>query len=541
MKKQDLLKIIDDEFLDKLYGFCYVRTNDSYEAQDLCSDIVLELVKSAKSDGEINDAHSFIWRTAKNVYADYCKEKAHRAKTFYQGDPDDVLPFIEQAEAEDDSRELLDAVYRQISFLTKAYREVMVMFYLDGLSTAEISRLQNTSEVAVRQRLFSARNKLRNEVNTMNETNNKPIALDEVEFVIWGNGNPAWGDPRNVCTRQFSKQIVKLCHQKPMTASEIASKLNVPTVYVEEELEILVNGANGEYGLLRRVGNGKYAINFILFDDKTAEKAHEIYIEQMQHICDKVIRFVEEHEKELLSLPYLNKKVDLNLILWQIIKNIEWEIAGAVSGILKEKYFADVKPVERPFNVYGYYQNGKKYGCGCNGFDAVNICGYSYVHANNISCKYVKPHFSANHNMGSDYQLQLALRMINGLKISALSEAEKEHAAAAVECGYLYRDGDMLYTKILVLEQKDKAKLYEIADKLAHGYFEAEAESIAEKIAALIRKNIPDHLIGEWYFANDLASLPAADAVIEALIERGVLTPPKDGVGAEGCWMFVTK
>ncbi len=68
MKKQELLKYIDDGLLEKLFGFCYARTNDSYEAQELCSDVVFALVKAANTDGEILDLYSFIWRVAKNVY-----------------------------------------------------------------------------------------------------------------------------------------------------------------------------------------------------------------------------------------------------------------------------------------------------------------------------------------------------------------------------------------------------------------------------------------------------------------------------------------
>ena len=51
MKKQELLNYFDDELLDKLFGFCYARTNDSCEAQELCSDIVFALVKTAHTDG----------------------------------------------------------------------------------------------------------------------------------------------------------------------------------------------------------------------------------------------------------------------------------------------------------------------------------------------------------------------------------------------------------------------------------------------------------------------------------------------------------
>ena len=55
MKKQELLRQFDDDLLDKLFGFCYVRTNDSYEAQELCSDIVFALVRAVHTDGEITN------------------------------------------------------------------------------------------------------------------------------------------------------------------------------------------------------------------------------------------------------------------------------------------------------------------------------------------------------------------------------------------------------------------------------------------------------------------------------------------------------
>ena len=55
MKKRDLLKYFDESLLDKLFGFCYARTNDSYEADELCSDIVYALAEAANHDGEIEN------------------------------------------------------------------------------------------------------------------------------------------------------------------------------------------------------------------------------------------------------------------------------------------------------------------------------------------------------------------------------------------------------------------------------------------------------------------------------------------------------
>lgn len=75
MEKRELLKYFDDDLLDKLFGFCYARTNDRYEPQEMCSDIVFALVKAARTDGEISNVYPFIWRVARNVYADFSNSR----------------------------------------------------------------------------------------------------------------------------------------------------------------------------------------------------------------------------------------------------------------------------------------------------------------------------------------------------------------------------------------------------------------------------------------------------------------------------------
>lgn len=540
MKKQELLKIIDDALLEKLFAFCYARTSDSYEAQELCSDILFALVKAANTDGDIDNIYPFIWRVARNVYADFSASRKRHADMFCEGDAAEILPFIAEAANDEDEAALLLAIYRRIAFLTKAYREVMISFYIDGLSTAEIAKRQNTSEGAIRQRLFSARQKVKSEVEEMAETYTRPVALDKIDYVIWGTGSPAWGDPRNVCTRQFSKHIIWLCRKKPRSAAEIAEELNVPTVYVEEEMEILTKGANGKYGFLRKLENGKYAINIILFDKNEIEKANAIYTAQLPTICSTIADFIEEHKAEYLAFPYLNKTVEWNLILWQQVVMMAGALSGNVEKILSEKYFAQFDEIKRPFSVFGYVDNGKYYGGGWDGVDAENVCGYSKIRLDNIYITRIRKHFSCGLNVSRDAQVQLAIRAINGLDVGTLSDSEKEHAAKAIDCGYLYREGEMLYTKILVCDGKDAGRLYDISKKLRKS-FTADAEAVAEKIAALIYKVVPEYLHNEWRFANTLAGMPVTDALVEALIEKGILIPPADGIGAEGCWMSVEK
>ena len=293
--------------------------------------------------------------------------------------------------------------------------------------------------------------------------------------------------------------------------------------------------------MLRRLDNGRYAINFILFDKETAEKAHSIYTEQIPNTCKTVESFIEAHREEYLAFPYLNRKTDMNLILWQQIRTLSDAFSDSVTRILKEKYFSGIPKPDRPFSIFGYVNTGKTYGGGCDGAETFNVCGLKKIRLTNIYVTRIKKHFHCGHNVANDGKLRLAIRAIDGLDISTLSEIEKEHAAKAIECGYLYRDGNMLYTKILVSNSADDERLFGISERLKNGYFDSEAAKTAEKLAELIKTFVPDYLLCDWRFANDIAGMPVLDALIEALIERGILAPPENGIGAEGCWMQIER
>ena len=141
MKKQDLANLLDNKMLDKLFGFCYFRTNNHYEAEDLSSEIVLEIIKQSKTDGDIDNPETYVWRIARNVYAKYSEKRKIERSHAYQGDPLDVL--IDAVDEEYDNREdeNLKKIFRSISFLSRSYRDVMVSFYLDEKTTAEIAKI----------------------------------------------------------------------------------------------------------------------------------------------------------------------------------------------------------------------------------------------------------------------------------------------------------------------------------------------------------------------------------------------------------------
>lgn len=537
MKKTELLQLIDQEFLDRLYGFCYGRTSDSWEAQELCSDILLALVKSAGTAGEVTDMNAYIWRIARNVYADFSRKRAEDGQRMYAGDPDELFALYAQEMDTEDNTDQLNRIYRGIGLLSKAYRDVLIAFYLDGLSIREIARRIGISENTARQRLFAARKNVQNEVLNMEST--KPVCMERLDFTLWGSGNPGWSDPRKVCTRQMSKHVVWLCREKPQTARNISDALHIPMPYAEEELKILTEGENGKYGMLRKEKGGKYATNFVLLDKAQMQVLWDLTLGCNRQIVDSVVKFIDEHEKEFLAFPFLNQKVDFNLILWQKFSGIANRFGTAVERILQQKHFAHIKRLEQPFIISGYQNvEGTDYGFSQNGVEARNICGYSYAYMSNIDCKWIKRHFRCDLNLGRAQAEQLAIRAIHGLDIDCLDEREREYAAKAIEEGYLYREGDQLYTKVLAIREKDSGA-YDALSDAVEAVYEADAKMVAERLAAFINKHIPARLLEQWYWVCRLAHIPLQSVVMDALVENGYLIPPNDGIGAEGCLIMV--
>ena len=70
MKTNEILKLIGDKaFLDKIYQFSYRRCNTSYEAEDLCSDIILAVISAVHKQESIENFYAFVWTVARRVYA----------------------------------------------------------------------------------------------------------------------------------------------------------------------------------------------------------------------------------------------------------------------------------------------------------------------------------------------------------------------------------------------------------------------------------------------------------------------------------------
>lgn len=547
MKTNEALKLLEDKnFLDKIYHFSYHRCSTSFEAEDLCSDIILAVILAIHKQEHIKNFYAFVWTIARRVYADFCQRRnsEHQIFSIENGDftPESTENETEMLIEKAADKEQIGRIFREIAFLSKAYREVMIMFYIDELKVKEIAEKLNINENTVKQRLFSARNSIRKEVETMNKRN---CLLKPIKLVFMGTGSSVGNNPAIKAERLFSQNLIYLCKEKPKSARELSEELCIPTPYIEEELEIQCHGENGKYGMLRKLDSGKYAINIHLVDYEEYDRANRIFEKHLPEICRTLRDTLKKNEKTILSFPYLSEQKDLHFIMWSLISRIIWNLGKNVNQILAQKYFSDITPINRNFSCVAVAYTGEQKPLfdfyGCNEISAICVGGYRSVQVANIYGKHIEKHFSCEHNIAMDQKLLMVLKSIGGISVDVLSESEKEVVAKGIECGYLFKNGNRIEPKIIVIEKKDEKKFYDLS--LA---FNEEMKSTAQQIAAefseFIHKNIPEHLMNEYQIYTELlAGIRIISKIIDACIDEGLLKKPKNRVCAEGMWMIAEK
>lgn len=548
MKTNETLKLIGNkDFLDKIYQFSYRRCNTSYEAEDLCSDIILAVISAVHNRESIENFYAFVWTIARRVYADYSEKRNQARKTvsIENGDlllaakENEIDSFIEEAA----EQEQIKKIFAEISFLSKAYREVMVFYYLDEMKVKDIALKLGINETTVKQRLFSARNTVRKEVETMSERN---LSLKPIRLAIVGTGNPMGNDPRTKADRVLSQNLIYLCKDKAKTAKELSEELCVPMPYIEDELEIQVYGENGKYGMLRKLDNGKYITNILLVDYSEYDEANKIYEKHLDDYIPILKANFEKQKQDILLFPYLSKQSDATFILWGLISRTIWDFEKRVKEVIGKKYFSDIEPVKREFTTvatafrddmkpdFGFY--------GCDGIQSNSVWKYSYVHFSNIYGARKEKHFACDHNITNDDKLLLTLKALDGtLCIDELSDTEKEVAAKAIECGHIRKCGKILLPKIVAYEKKFDKTFHNMANAL-NDDTEALVEKIAKELSEFMRKHIPEHLINEYeYYTGCIAGVRFLHETIEACIREGLLSEPENKIGAEGVLMVVEK
>lgn len=139
--------------MQSMYKTAWAMLENDADAADAIQETILtcyEKIDQLKSDSYF---HTWMMRILINKCKDLLRKRSR------------VQFFVEPVEIA-----VTDAAYENVEWkevlreLEEKYRVVVLLYYIEGLSTAEIGKILHLSETAVRSRLFRARKQLGQEM-----------------------------------------------------------------------------------------------------------------------------------------------------------------------------------------------------------------------------------------------------------------------------------------------------------------------------------------------------------------------------------------
>ena len=144
-----------------VYRIALTKTRSSHDADDIFSEVFLKLVANKKPFE--SEEHRKAWLIRVTVNCCNSHFVAPWRKNVDSMD-DYMLSQIPDESSEVDRHSENEDVYAQVLRLPSNLREVIILFYYEGMSVREIASTLNESEANVKKRLSRARQKLKLEL-----------------------------------------------------------------------------------------------------------------------------------------------------------------------------------------------------------------------------------------------------------------------------------------------------------------------------------------------------------------------------------------
>ena len=277
--KNLLIHSLIHDYAEKLFYFCLKKTSDNYAAEDLTSDILLNIITALEKGIVPEHFSSWVWQIARNRYSVWAGKK-------HKQNASESAADIEEIEIEDRTavpedvlirKDQLLLLRREMSFISSHYRDIVVAYYFQGIKISDIALSLNLTQGTVMSKLHRARNILKEGMNMAREFGEKSYNPEQISFCA--SGNQPSGLPWSAIKRKIPVNILCHAHNNPCTIQELALELGIAAPYMEEEVELLLQAE-----LLKKINHEKYLTNFFIVPRECQNEINE-------KCCD----FAEQH------------------------------------------------------------------------------------------------------------------------------------------------------------------------------------------------------------------------------------------------------
>ena len=257
--EENLMEIFSTQYIETLFYFCLKKTGSTAEAEDLASDITVNILAALKRGTVPASFSAWVWKIARNRYSVWARLKRRRTDEV-SGTDIGALEIPGDQSVEEDCIQAEDKrlLRRELAFIAGEYRNLLVAYYVEGRRVQDIADGLGQPEGTVKANLFRSRKRLKEGMNMAREFGIRSYNPEDVEFCA--SGNQSSGLPWTVVGRKIPKNILLQAHNNPSTLEDLSMELGIAMPYMEEEVKILTDAT-----LLREMG-GKYVTNFFIAD-----------------------------------------------------------------------------------------------------------------------------------------------------------------------------------------------------------------------------------------------------------------------------------
>lgn len=316
-KKQ--IETIIQENMQKIYLYCVKRLENTVAAQDVASDIILEMLRSYRRIQSDEAVYGYMWRVANNLCKNYWRESAKERHTEIPNDFEGaccISPEENMLKAEE-----IMLLRRELSFLRERYRRIMISYYIGGRTCKEIANQYNLSVSNVKQYLFEGRKKLKEGMDMVREYGKLSYAPEKFTMNFWGNSSSGYWE---LFERKLPGNLIIAAYESPKTLEELSLEMGVGVPYLEDEVAILE-----KMGLLVRKGKA-YQSNMVLYDEQWRKAVYDKAVELLYPKLEKVKQLVDKGVEYLAETDYCYEAA--------VERKQEPEEVAALSALLKNRF-----------------------------------------------------------------------------------------------------------------------------------------------------------------------------------------------------------
>ncbi len=466
---------IIEGYIEKVYGYAINHTYSREEADELAQEILFTAVRELHKLRDDDKFEPWLWGIANNVKKSF-RRNLGKQRAMYSYDTLENMSY--EDEYFDTQDEIYDSLRTKIAMLSSIYRDIIVLYYYDGLTTKIISEELKIPEGTVRWRLTEARRKLKKEYTEMKETALRPVKM---KLSIYGNGNyngKTIPFPTVYIDDALSQNILYYCDEQANSVEELAKKCGVPAYYIEERIENLLKRE-----AIIEVSKGKYQTDFIIWSDKYGIYCEENAEKSLMPIMDKLLKALDRIAEEAAKIDFYKAEKSEDDLFY-------------LYGVMAFSY-ASEHYCKLPYPWFKKKYDGNKW-CYLGDMETGKHrrTGIGTQHSANLGSRGGCSHTTYNAISGITFRQMMYDNYINVCEdiLCDGSTEDIDSVANAIQDGYIVKKQDgSLFITVPFFTKKQKAEFDAIADKYLAPLM-PEYSEIINKFVTGYKKLFPKHL-----------------------------------------------